>query len=786
MQERAGILINLGQYTAAEHLVDQLIDRYKKEGNELSANYYKGWRAMIYYYTAQYEQALELINETMETGKDNLWDRNLRAAIFSHMHDLERANQDYAWILEKRDDPNYRDDPLYYAWATLNLGLLDFNLLDESIQYSNQALKEPDGAYEGYMNLCKIYLVRGDFNYAQEYLNQALQLAKDPRMLANARLDFELLAWVSEAKNWSNGEDARNTIRGFLDQVEQRNGELQTYDEQRSLVEAAIQELHKIRETEDPQEDVVLVSLQAGLARLYLENRQWSQALEAYRSLAESSMNFPEASLGIENVATAMIAAAKEFYKTGQDEDSEQLLARAEVLMLEMLNAHPQRDASIHQLADDYYRTFGKTEKAVELFTKIREVKGEENEASYQNRVGNVRYYEGNYQSAEDHYRKAVDADQTQAVYFSNLAGALKYQKRWEESRAYYKKAFEISARQADFNREMALTYNSEGIDHFDHKRQESINYYHIALEKSEGDPEYQRRLALAYNDLGNHFVSQNDYQNAVEQYRHAIDLYKDDPVIYTNLGVAYRKLKNWESASESFQKAYAINADEKSYNRQVALNYNDQGVDHFSQERHLEAIQAYSQAVELDPEDPVFYSNIALAHTALENWQEAVNYYQIALEKSEGGPEYERRLALAYNDLGNHFYAQGDFQNAVEQYHHAVDLHQDDPVMYLNLGGAYRELKKWKSAFESFKKAYDINSDQEMYDRKVAEVHYAIGSDHFDDQEYEKAHQSFQQAVEHDPTNSLYDYYLKIAEIWLTPSDLDSRGDGETPKRSI
>lgn len=99
---------------------------------------------------------------------------------------------------------------------------------------------------------------------------------------------------------------------------------------------------------------------------------------------------------------------------------------------LEAIKIDPNFDYALNTLHDlsDKLRGKGYEEKtgmepALDVLRALRQVKGKDYEASFQNRVGNVHYYFADYQNAAAHYRRAMGADANLAVYHDNLAGAL-------------------------------------------------------------------------------------------------------------------------------------------------------------------------------------------------------------------------------------------------------------------------------------------------------------------------------------------------------------------------
>lgn len=112
-----------------------------------------------------------------------------------------------------------------------------------------------------------------------------------------------------------------------------------------------------------------------------------------------------------------------------------------------------------------------------------------------------------------------------------------------------------------------------------------------------------------------------------------------------------------------------------------------------------IEAIQLYSDALELNPNDPDIYSDRGVAH--LHNLDKE-NCFKDLNKAMELQPEYSYRYAArAY--AKNKF---GDTPGAILDYEKAVELDPDDAVAYNNLGLLLEQQGYKKAAEERFARA--------------------------------------------------------------------------------
>ena len=105
-----------------------------------------------------------------------------------------------------------------------------------------------------------------------------------------------------------------------------------------------------------------------------------------------------------------------------------------------------------------------------------------------------------------------------------------------------------------------------------------------------------------------------------------------------------------------------------------------------------LEAIEAYKQAIELDPTHAPAHINLGTLYYNRQNYALAESHYRKAVEVD---PKY----ALAYFDLGNVLDETGRLQEAIRAYKQALILAPTYADAHYNLALAYEKLKQPRQA---------------------------------------------------------------------------------------
>jgi tetratricopeptide (TPR) repeat protein len=180
-----------------------------------------------------------------------------------------------------------------------------------------------------------------------------------------------------------------------------------------------------------------------GMGQLAEKRTQWTEAIEWYM---KASQKQPEFYSGFQTRIGEM------YWKLGD-------VDKAEANMLDALAHDHSNDAAVLNLADDYYKNQGKPEESIRLLDKIRELKGDAFESSYQNRLGNVYYYNEDYEKAAQHYLNAIRSNQKIPVYYSNLAFAYIQLEYWVKAHEYLKKAYDLHGDSHEFESDLLELY---------------------------------------------------------------------------------------------------------------------------------------------------------------------------------------------------------------------------------------------------------------------------------------------------------------------------------------
>ncbi len=134
---------------------------------------------------------------------------------------------------------------------------------------------------------------------------------------------------------------------------------------------------------------------------------------------------------------------------------------------------------------------------------------------------------------------------------------------------------------------------------------------------------------------------------------------------------------KNSAATSNSTNKSMSVS------NRKVsgpsALDYFKQGVKFYDRKNYDWAIEAFTKAIEINPDDHSFYNNRGLALYGKRRFPEAIADFDKALELNPGD-------SAVYNNRGVAYEESGDTERAIADYRKALELNPKDEKARRNL----------------------------------------------------------------------------------------------------
>ncbi|XP_045427182.1 small glutamine-rich tetratricopeptide repeat-containing protein beta isoform X2 [Pipistrellus kuhlii] len=118
-----------------------------------------------------------------------------------------------------------------------------------------------------------------------------------------------------------------------------------------------------------------------------------------------------------------------------------------------------------------------------------------------------------------------------------------------------------------------------------------------------------------------------------------------------------------------------------------------DEGNNHMKEENYTAAVDCYTQAIELDPNNAVYYCNRAAAQSKL-------GHYTDAIKDCEKAIAIDSKYSKAYGRMGLALTAMNKFEEAVTSYQKALDLDPENDSYKSNLKIAEQKLRETGTGF--------------------------------------------------------------------------------------
>ncbi|WP_456392984.1 SPOR domain-containing protein [Persephonella sp.] len=151
----------------------------------------------------------------------------------------------------------------------------------------------------------------------------------------------------------------------------------------------------------------------------------------------------------------------------------------------------------------------------------------------------------GEYKKAKEFLLKAIEKDPDRAETYTNLGTILAKEKQYEKALWYFQRAVENPS----YMKKDLVFYNMALI----YKQMGNLKLYEENLKKALS---YNSFLLPAYVALGDFYLQQKKYQDALAVYLSAKDKGLVSPYIYLGLGKVYYHLGEYEKAKEYLIKA--------------------------------------------------------------------------------------------------------------------------------------------------------------------------------------------------------------------------------------
>jgi tetratricopeptide (TPR) repeat protein len=234
--------------------------------------------------------------------------------------------------------------------------------------------------------------------------------------------------------------------------------------------------------------------------------------------------------------------------------------------------------------------------------------------------------------------------------------------------------------------------------------------------------------LAKICTDLAYQSYVDQSYKDSITLFNLAIKVSLPIDWIYYDLGVDYWRLGQTDQAITEFRKAIEINPNEAKAHSYLGNAYAEKG-------QTDQASIEYRIAIKIDPNDAVVHGNIGFGYDRQGKIDQAITEYRRVIEINPNSTEAHFNLGAAYDE-------KGQTDDAISEYLRVIEINPNDAGAHFNLGFAYDKKGQTDDAISEYLRVIEINPNEGSYHIAIARISKNTGDLAVYDQEIAKARQ--------------------------------------------
>jgi len=534
------------------------------------------------------------------------------------------------------------------------------NVLKLAIEQYEEIVKldtDPGNLVDDHLLLGRLYRLNNDLQKAENEFKTAVKLQPDSEEAVTT------LAYLyNEEGDSTRAVQALNSVPDAGRSAKLYSALGYTYEQQKQYKQAIEAYRHAIELDRDNLDAI------RGLAQNLMNDGQTDAALDQYKIIADAN---PED-------AQTYLRMAEIYRKQGKFDQALDSLKKAETMVQDSIEV-PYQIATVYQAqgrdeeaAQTLKQLLDKTEKADGNYTQ-----GEKsNRAVFLERLGTIYREMGNNQSALDTFRKMLPLGDDNAVRgYQQIIDTYREAKQWPQATAAAKEA----------------------------------------VQKLPNDRGLKMVLASQLADTG-------QADTAIEQVKALLKGNADDREVYVALSQMYTRLKRWNEAEQAINKAEQLSTKPEDKTYAVFVK----GSVYEREKKYEQAEEAFKQVLNSDPQNAVAlnYLGYMLADRGV-RLDEALNYVKKAIDLDPANGAYLDSLGWAYYKLGKYDLAEQNLSKAVQRT-------PNDPTVQDHLGDVYQKVGRWKQAAAHWERAlneYNRSVSADVEPSEVAKVQKKLES---------------------------------------------------------
>ncbi|XP_065857988.1 hsp70-Hsp90 organizing protein 3 [Euphorbia lathyris] len=287
-----------------------------------------------------------------------------------------------------------------------------------------------------------------------------------------------------------------------------------------------------------------------------------------------------------------------------------------------------------------------------------------------------------------------------------------------------------------------------------------------MEIPDEEKEAKERKAEAVKEKELGNAAYKKKNFETAIAHYTKAMELDDEDISYLTNRAAVYLETGQYEECIKDCDKAVERGRELRSDYKMVARALTRKGT-------ALVKMAKCSQ--DFDPAIETFQK--ALTEHRNPDTLKKLNEAQRVKKELEQQEYFDPKLADEEREKGNEYFKQQKYPEAVRHYTESLRRNPNDPKAYSNRAACYTKLGALPEGLKDAEKCIELDPTfTKGYTRK--------GAVQFFMKEYEKAMETYQAGLKHDPQNQelldgvrrCVDQLNKASRGDISPEDLKER----------
>ncbi|XP_044487319.1 hsp70-Hsp90 organizing protein 3-like [Mangifera indica] len=257
-----------------------------------------------------------------------------------------------------------------------------------------------------------------------------------------------------------------------------------------------------------------------------------------------------------------------------------------------------------------------------------------------------------------------------------------------------------------------------------------------MEMTEEEIEKKVRKAQALKEKEEGNAAYKKKDFEKAVAHYTKALELDDEDISFLTNRAAVYLEMGQYEDCIKDCDKAVERGRELRSDFKMIARALTRKGT---ALVKLAKCSKDYEPAIET-------FQKALTEHRNPETLKK-LNEAEKAKKELEQQEIFDPAIADEEREKGNEYFKQQKYPEAVKHYTESLRRNPNDPKAYSNRAACYTKLGALPEALKDAEKCIEL-------DPTFAKGYTRKGAAQFFMKEYDKALETYQEGLKHDPEN--------------------------------